>query len=98
MSRKRRRNGHHPIWAAIGTILVEGVAGAVVNAVAHSATESMAAKVVVSAGVPVGGYFVGAKMFPAYKTPILVGSIISLVFHGIGAAATAKALPAPKAT
>jgi hypothetical protein len=89
--RKHRRNpSHHPILVGIAVVFLEGIANWVLRAsvgkIFQPANPSYplatAGGLALTAG---GGYAIGRHFFPNDKTPILVGSILHAIFHGITA-------------
>lgn len=85
--RHRKRNpSSHPILTALATWLVESVAQVVVaGALVPTGRALTPSQSVVRGGAAIlavagGGYALGAHLFPRSKTPILVGSLLSVLF------------------
>jgi hypothetical protein len=94
--RKRRHNpSTHPILAALATMILGGLANALLLAlVARAGTKGYAAKAYATVLLTsIGGYFLGKHYFPESKTPILVGSVLNALFGSWGVSATQAIIP-----
>lgn len=80
-----RRNGPHPVWAGIGTVLGIGIGGRVVRALAPASSQT-AVGLAYAIGVPAAAYFGADRISRPNAGGIRVGAIISFLLNAADAA------------